>query len=54
MSIAFLEEALLADMTLTTSEFQIYKPETAHNYTSLEYLVLDSQALQHLEVVENA
>lgn len=41
-------------MTLTTSEFHIYKPETAHNFSSLEYLVLDSQALQHLEVVENA
>jgi hypothetical protein len=42
MAIAFLEEALLADMTLGTSEFYIYKPETAHNLTHLEYLVLDS------------
>lgn len=42
MSIAFLEEALLADMTLGTSEFHLYRPETAHNQTHLEYLVLDS------------
>lgn len=28
MSMAFLEESLLSDMTLTTGEFLIYTPET--------------------------
>ena len=51
MTISFLEEALLSDMTLTTGEFALYTPETQ---SQLEYMVLDSQALQHLEVVETA
>lgn len=48
---AFLEESLLSDMTLTTGEFLLYTPETQ---THLDYMVLDSQALQHLEVVESS
>jgi hypothetical protein len=42
MTISFLEEALLSDMTLTTGEFTLYTPETQ---SQLEYMVLDSQAL---------
>jgi hypothetical protein len=42
MSMAFLEESLLSDMTLTTGEFLLYTPETQ---THLDYMVLDSQAL---------
>jgi len=42
MTISFLEEALLSDMTLTTGEFALYTPETQ---SQLEYMVLDSQAL---------
>jgi DNA mismatch repair protein MSH6 len=51
MSMAFLEEALLSEQTLSTGEFNLYTPETQ---SQLEYMVLDSQALQHLEVVETA
>jgi len=51
MSMAFLEEALLGEQTLSTGEFELYTPETQ---CQLEYMVLDSQALQHLEVVETA
>jgi DNA mismatch repair protein MSH6 len=42
MSVAFLEEALVADMTISTAEYRIYTPETQ---SQLEYMVLDSQAL---------
>ena len=51
MSIAFLEENLIAEMTIKTGEFFHYTPETQNQ---LEYMVLDAQALQHLEVVESA
>eukprot|EP00347_Sterkiella_histriomuscorum_P021958 403332180 len=51
MAIAFLEEALIAQQTISTGEFHLYTPETQ---SQLEYMVLDSQALQHLEVVESA
>lgn len=51
MSIAFLEENLIAEMTIKTGEFFRYTPETQ---SQLEYMVLDAQALQHLEVVESA
>ena len=42
MSIAFLEEAMIAEMTITTGEFLLYTPETQSQF---EYMVLDSQAL---------
>lgn len=42
MSMAFLEEALLGEQTLSTGEFELYTPETQ---SQLEYMVLDSQAL---------
>jgi DNA mismatch repair protein MSH6 len=51
MAMAFLESALISEMTLTTGDFQLYTPETQ---SQLEYMVLDSQALQHLEIVETA
>lgn len=48
---AFLEEGLIADTTLKTAEYNVYSPETQQQ---LEYMVLDSQALQHLEIAESA
>ena len=42
---------MIAEMTITTGEFLLYTPETQSQF---EYMVLDSQALQHLEVVESA
>lgn len=51
MAVAFLEEALLSEMTITTGDFVLYTPETQ---SQLDFMVLDSQALQHLEVVESA
>jgi hypothetical protein len=42
MTIAFLEQALLSDVTIATAEFEIYTPETQCQF---EYMVLDSQAL---------
>lgn len=53
MTVAFLEEAMVADMTISTGQFVRYTPEGAQG-TQMEYLVLDSQALQHLEIVETA
>jgi len=52
MALAFLEEALIADQTIRTGEFFLYNPEARQEH--LEHMVLDSQALQHLEVVEAA
>ena len=51
MAVAFLEEALLAEMTVSPGEFHQYTPEMN---SLLEYMVLDGQALQHLEVIEAA
>ena len=38
-------------MTISTGEFHLYTPETL---AQLDYMVLDSQALQHLEIIETA
>jgi DNA mismatch repair protein MSH6 len=51
MAIAFMEEALVADMTVATADYTVYTPET--QAVGLDYMVLDSQALQHLEIVES-
>lgn len=51
MAIAFLEEALLAEITLPTGEYLHYTPESLQ---LSEHMVLDGQALQHLEVIEAA
>ena len=52
MAMAFLEEALIGDMTIPTAEYTLYTPETQS--VGIDFMVLDSQALQHLEVVESA
>ena len=52
MSIAFLEDALISKQTITPGSYQIYQPESKSCY--LDNMVLDSQALQHLEIVEAA
>mmetsp|Transcript_21387 Transcript_21387/g.33079 ORF Transcript_21387/g.33079 Transcript_21387/m.33079 type:complete len:128 (+) Transcript_21387:1443-1826(+) len=52
MTIAFLEEALIDDKTIRMSTYEEYQPEGSHE--SLQYMVLDSQALQHLEIIESA
>lgn len=49
MAIAFLEEALMADMMIHTGEYHLYTPETLER--EHEHMVLDSQALEHLEIV---
>lgn len=46
--IAYLEEALLASQTLTTSEYEIFDMDTSIRST----MTIDSQALQHLEILE--
>lgn len=52
MSIAFLEEALLSETTVGTGEFALYRPESASDF--LENMVLDSQALEHLELLKTS
>jgi DNA mismatch repair ATPase MutS len=54
MTIAFLEEALIAEKTIPTGSFSRYTPEAASGGAELEYMVLDSQCLQHLEIIESA
>jgi len=52
LAISFLEDALIAEKTLQPGSFKRYTPEAAHAH--LEFMVLDSQCLQHLEIVESA
>ena len=47
-----MEEALLSEMTIPTGEFELYSPESSQ--IQPDNMILDSQALQHLEVVESA
>lgn len=54
MAIAFLEDALIAVKTLKTGMFIKYEPEAGLGDKQFEYMVLDSQALQHLEIIESA
>ena len=53
MSIAFLEDALISKQTITPGNFKIYEPESKST-SCVQYMVLDSQALQHLEIIEAA
>lgn len=45
MTIAFLEDALIAEKTLSTGQFLHYEPESGNVLENLEYMVLDSQCL---------
>jgi len=55
MAIAFLIDALIDEQTLKPGNFKEYSPESSTVVTGgLEYMVLDAQALQHLEVIESA
>ena len=51
LAMSFLEDALILEKTLRPGTFKRYTPETKD---ALEYMVLDSQSLQHLEIVESA
>ena len=54
MAVAFLTDALIDDQTLKPGTYREYSPESYSDPTeSLEYMVLDAQALQHLEIVES-
>ena len=52
MSVAFLEDALIAEQTISRGLFSLYEPESKLVASGIENMVLDAQALQHLEVVE--
>ena len=55
MVLAFLEDALIVEKTIQTATYIQYEPETNKNaMNTLEYMVLDSQSLQHLEILESA
>ena len=54
MSIAFLTDALIDEHVIRTGTYQLYEPESKTNPTSLNSMVLDSQALEHLEIVESS
>ena len=53
MAVAFLVDALIDEQTLKPGTYKEYSPESSVS-TSLEYMVLDAQALQHLEIVESS
>jgi len=48
VTIAYLEDSLLAAQTVATSEYEIFDLDTSIMFT----MTMDSQALQHLEVLE--
>ncbi len=47
---AYLEDCLLANQVITTAEYEIFDVDTSLLFT----MTLDSQALQHLEILEVA
>ena len=54
MTIAFLQEALIDESTVKLGKYRLYNPESAEQLDGFNFLVLDSQALEHLEIVESA
>ena len=54
MTIAFLTDALIDEHVIKTGTYQQYEPESKPNLKSLNCMVLDSQALEHLEIVESS
>lgn len=55
MSVAFLEDALIAREIVSRAQYFTYSGTLVEEGSSdLKVMVLDSQALQHLEIVENA
>ena len=50
MCVKFLEEHLLAEQCLKLFEFLAFDP-SSESYLS-QYMILDSQAIEHLELVE--
>lgn len=58
MAIAFLVDALVDEQTLKPGNYKEYSPESSNvmggGEAGLEYMVLDAQALQHLEIIEAA
>ena len=53
MAISFLEDALIAEQTIGRGRIELYEPESKI-CGGLDYMVLDAQALCHLEIVESA
>ena len=54
MAVAFLTDALIDEQTLVPGHFEVYEPASKQGTGALQYMVLDAQALQHLEVVESS
>ena len=56
MAMSFMSECLLLEKTVQTGSYIKYEPETneTNQQETLEYMVLDSQSLQHLEILEAA
>jgi len=52
MTISFLEDALIAEKTIRTGTYIKYTPESSP--TNNSNMVIDSQCLEHLEVIETA
>ena len=51
MAISFLSDALIDEQTIVPGQYKVYEPES--NQQTLDFMVLDAQALQHLEIVES-
>ena len=55
MAVAFLIDALIDEQTVKPGIYKEYSPESSNAVNgNLEYMVLDAQALQHLEIIESA
>ena len=51
MAVSFLVDALIDEQTIVPGYYQVYEPDSKQQ--TMDYMVLDAQALQHLEIVES-
>jgi hypothetical protein len=52
LMISFLEDTLIVEKTIKTGNFIRYRPESFDKEN--DHMVLDSQCIEHLEIVESA
>ena len=52
MVIAFFEDAMIAEQTISRGNIGLYEPENKI-CGGIDYMILDAQALQHLEIIES-
>lgn len=54
MTIAFLTDALVDEKILKPGNYREFNPQSSLELSGLDTMILDAQALQHLEIIESA